>query len=112
MVKSEIEFQNNPLQKLQKIVSAKYQPPRIEDYEPLVGPETIGCILKKAEVLKGFHIANINSTYNGGGVAELLSPLTLLLNGLGIQAGWRLLQGTPDFFGITKRMQQDFDYLV
>ena len=78
--------------------------PRIEDYEPFVGPETVGRILKKAGALKGFHVASINSTYYGGGVAELLSSLTLLLNGLGIQAGWRVLQGSPDFFGITKRM--------
>jgi trehalose synthase len=26
------------------------------------------------------------------------------LNGLGIRAGWRVLQGAPDFFGITKNM--------
>jgi hypothetical protein len=91
-----IKFQKNTVQKLQKAVNTKYQPPRIEDYEPLVGSETVGRILKKAETLNGFHVANINSTYNGG--AELLSPLTLLLNGLGIEAGWRLLQGTPDYF--------------
>lgn len=89
---------------LVKTVNANYQMPRIEDYEPLVGAETVGRILKKAKMLEGFHVANINSTYYGGGVAELLSPLTLLLNGLGIQAGWRVLQGSPDFFGITKRM--------
>jgi trehalose synthase len=82
----------------------RHQIPQIEDYEPLVGPETVGRILKKAKALEGFHVANINSTYYGGGVAELLSSLTLLLNGLGIQAGWRVLQGSPDFFGITKRM--------
>src|SRR5438046_2315040 len=77
---------------------------RIEDYEPLVGSKTIGRILKKAGALKGFHVTNINSTYYGGGVAELLSSQTLLLNRLGIHAGWRVLQGSPDFFGITKRM--------
>ncbi len=54
--------------------------------------------------MRGFHVVNINSTYYGGGVAELLSSVTLLLNELGIQAGWRVLQGSHDFFGITKRM--------
>ena len=52
-------------------MNAKYQIPRIEDYEPFVGPETVGRILKKAKALEGFHVANINSTYYGGGVAEL-----------------------------------------
>src|SRR5215510_3428817 len=81
-----------------------YRTTRVEEYEPLVGPAMIERILAKAKPLKGFHVTNINSTYYGGGVAELLSSLTLLLNGLGIQAGWRVLQGSPDFFGITKRM--------
>jgi trehalose synthase len=77
---------------------------RIEDYEPLVGAQVVDRIATKAAALKGFHVAQINSTYYGGGVAEILSSLTLLLNGLGIQAGWRVLQGSPDFFGITKKM--------
>jgi len=77
---------------------------RIEDYEPLVGSKMIARILAKAKELEGFHVTNVNSTYYGGGVAELLSSSTLLLNGLGIQTGWRVLQGSPDFFGITKRM--------
>lgn len=77
---------------------------QIEDYEPLVGAETVERIQKKATGLKGFHVVHLNSTYYGGGVAEMLSSLTLLLNELGIEAGWRVLQGSPDFFGITKRM--------
>lgn len=77
---------------------------RVEDYEPLIGPETVDRLLDKARKLYGFHVTHFNSTYYGGGVAELLSSLTLLLNGLGIRAGWRVLQGAPDFFGITKNM--------
>jgi trehalose synthase len=76
----------------------------VEDYRPLVGNEVVDRLLAKAERLKGFHVTHINSTYYGGGVAELLSSLTLLMNGLGIQAGWRVLQGAPEFFGITKNM--------
>jgi trehalose synthase len=81
-----------------------FKVPRVEDYELLVGAETVERILAKAKRLAGFHVTHINSTYYGGGVAELLSTLTLLLNGLGIRAGWRVLQGAPDFFGITKNM--------
>jgi trehalose synthase len=81
-----------------------YRRSRIEDYEPLIGSEAVERILTKAGALRGFHVANVNSTYYGGGVAELLSSATLLLNELGIHAGWRVLQGSPDFFGITKRM--------
>lgn len=81
-----------------------FKVPRVEDYEPLVGAKTVARLLEKAKRLAGFHVTHINSTYYGGGVAELLSTLTLLLNGLGIRTGWRVLQGAPDFFGITKHM--------
>jgi trehalose synthase len=76
----------------------------VEDYEPLVGAETVDRILKKATRLQDLHIVNINSTYYGGGVAELLSSLTLLMNMAGIRTGWRVIQGRPDFFSITKKM--------
>ena len=78
--------------------------PRVEDYEPLIGGDAVERILAKAKRLAGFHVTHVNSTYYGGGVAELLGTLTLLLNGLGIRAGWRVIQGAPDFFGITKNM--------
>jgi trehalose synthase len=76
----------------------------LEDYEPLIGAESVSRILKKAEPLNGLHIANVNSTYYGGGVAELLSSLTLLMNSTGIKTGWRAIQGSPDYFSITKKM--------
>src|SRR5207237_2418424 len=79
--------------------------PRIEDYEPLIGAENVERIRKKAEKFKGLRVVNFNSTYYGGGVAEMLSSLTLLLNSLGLQAEWRVIEGTPDFFSITKQMQ-------
>lgn len=76
----------------------------VYDYEPLVGGETVERIAKKAERLRDLHIVNINSTYYGGGVAELLSSLTLLMNTFGIRTGWRVIQGRPDYFSITKKM--------
>jgi trehalose synthase len=77
---------------------------QLEDFEPLVGGETIERIQKKAKALQGLHVVNINSTYYGGGVAELLSSMSLLMNSVGIKTGWRIIQGAPDFFSITKKM--------
>jgi trehalose synthase len=76
----------------------------VADYEPLIGAETVDRVLKKAERLSDFHIVHINSTYYGGGVAQLLSSLTLLMNAAGIKTGWRVIQGRPDFFSVTKKM--------
>jgi trehalose synthase len=76
----------------------------IEDYEPLIGAEAVERILKKAKVLRDLHVVNVNSTYYGGGVAELLGSMTILMNSVGIKTGWRVVQGSPDFFSITKKM--------
>lgn len=76
----------------------------VADYEPLIGAEAADRLLRKAERLRDFHVVNVNSTYYGGGVAELLSSLTLLMNASGIRTGWRVIEGRPDFFSITKKM--------
>lgn len=76
----------------------------VEDYEPYIGEHAVDRIYKKASRLKDIHVTHINSTYYGGGVAELLSSKTLLMNSLGIKTGWRVIQGSPDFFSITKKM--------
>ena len=83
---------------------ARYRITRVEDYEPLVGAEVVQRIRDKAAKFKGLHVANFNSTYYGGGVAEMLSSLTLLMNSLGLHTEWRVIQGTADFFSITKKM--------
>ncbi len=77
---------------------------RIEDFEPFTGPETVERILRKAERFRDMHVVHVNSTYYGGGVAEILSSKTLLMNSLGIKTGWRVIQGSPDFFSVTKKM--------
>ncbi len=76
----------------------------VEDYAKYIGAETVERILNKAKNLRDLHVANVNSTYYGGGVAELLSALVLLMNSVGIKTGWRAIQGEPDFFGVTKKM--------
>jgi trehalose synthase len=76
----------------------------VENYEPFIGSEAVGRVLKKVEILRDLHVVNVNSTYYGGGVAELLSSLTLLMNASGIRTGWRVIEGRPDFFSVTKKM--------
>jgi trehalose synthase len=75
----------------------------LENYRDIVGVEVLGEIYRKARKLYGKHILHINSTYHGGGVAEILNSLVPLMNDIGIDAGWRILHGNPDFFAITKK---------
>jgi trehalose synthase len=75
----------------------------IEDYREIVGDEIVDRIHEAAAPLSEKHIVHINSTYQGGGVAEILNTLVLLMNDVGIDAGWRIFHGNPDFFIITKK---------
>jgi trehalose synthase len=75
----------------------------LEDYSDIVGEEVISTIYKKARSLYGVRVLMINSTYYGGGVAEILNTFVPLMNDVGLRMGWRILRGTPDFFDITKR---------
>jgi len=76
----------------------------VEDYKKFVGAKTVQRIREKAKLLRDRHIVNVNSTYYGGGVSQLLSSLTLLMNSLGIKTGWRVIHGPPDFFSVTKKI--------
>jgi len=76
----------------------------LDDYAPLIGDEAVERILHKAHRLRDMRVLNVSSTFYGGGVAELLSSTTLLMQNLGIKSDWRLIQGTPDFFNVTKKI--------
>ena len=75
---------------------------RLEDFRTIVPDETLAEIYKRARGLYGKHIVHLNATYQGGGVAEILYPLALLMNDVGIDVGWRILHGSQEFFEITK----------
>jgi len=76
---------------------------RLNDYREIVGDKTISNIYKKARGLYGRSMIHLNSTYMGGGVAEILHSLIPLFNEIGIDAGWRIIRGNPDLFNITKK---------
>jgi trehalose synthase len=49
----------------------------IENYAPLIGPAATERILRKAERVRDLHVVHISSTFYGGGVMEILTPLFL-----------------------------------
>lgn len=74
----------------------------LEDFRHIVPDETLVEIYARARGLYGRHIVHLNATYQGGGVAEILYSLVMLMNDVGINAGWRILHGSQEFFEITK----------
>src|SRR5882724_7032542 len=76
----------------------------LEQYEPLIGAAAIERIAAKADGVRTMRVAHISSTFYGGGVTELVTPLTLMMNATGIETDWHLIQGTPGYFGCTEKL--------
>ena len=55
-------------------------------------------------LLAGRVVWNLNSTAQGGGVAEMLQVLLAYGRGAGVDTRWLVLDGDPEFFAITKRL--------
>ena len=78
------------------------EPKRLDDYREAAGEEAVERLAKAAEPLKGSRMIHVSSTAFGGGVAELLYTQIALLQDLGIDAEWQLIEGTDEFFTVTK----------
>jgi len=76
----------------------------VRDYEPIVGKSYIEELRMLASRLSGKTILNINSTFIGGGVAEILSRAVPLLNQLGVDVRWQTISGEAQFFKVTKKL--------
>ncbi|OGO18659.1 MAG: glycosyl transferase family 1 [Chloroflexi bacterium RBG_16_48_7] len=76
---------------------------KIEDYEAIVGKSTIDELRFVADKLKNKIMQNVNSTFSGGGVAEILDHMIPLLNQLGLDARWDVIRGNAEFFEVTKK---------
>lgn len=76
---------------------------KLHDYIPIVGRGTIEVLYALAEKLSGKTVVNINSTFSGGGVAEILIRMVPLLNQLGVDTRWMVIKGNEDFFTVTKK---------
>lgn len=76
---------------------------RLVNYREFVDEAKISEIYRKGSRLSKYHMVHINSTYYGGGVAEILRNMTRLMNEIGVDVGWRAMIGSPDFFRVTKK---------
>jgi trehalose synthase len=76
----------------------------IKNYEPIVGKSYVDELRLLASRLSGKTVLNINSTFVGGGVAEILSRAVPLLNQLGVDVRWQTISGEAQFFNVTKKL--------
>ena len=78
------------------------EPKRVEDFRESAGDEAVDRLLEASQPFKGSRMVHLSSTAFGGGVAELLASQIALLKDLGIDADWQLMDGSEEFFSVTK----------
>jgi len=82
---------------------------QIEKYTEFVGREFIEELKILANNLvskvgKKVRILHVNTTKEGGGVAEILNSLVPLMNDLDLETDWKIFKGTNGFFKFTKKI--------
>lgn len=75
---------------------------RLEDYREVAPAGAVDFLYRLSERVKGMSMLNVNSTKYGGGVAEILHRLIPMLNEVGVQARWEVIQGADEFYACTK----------
>jgi trehalose synthase len=76
----------------------------LKQYAAIVGDTVIDHLHQLAEPLRDKNVVHVNSTREGGGVAEILHRLIPLKQELGIRAGWEVVSGDALYFQCTKKM--------
>ena len=74
----------------------------LDRYEEVVGHREVQWLRQMAAPLAGKRIVHVNSTATGGGVAEILGWMVPLMNELGLEVRWEVVQGPPEFYRVTK----------
>lgn len=76
----------------------------LTEYAALVGEDVIHHLHQLARPLKGMKVVHVNSTREGGGVAEILHRMIPMKRELGIDAAWEVITGDTAFYQCTKMM--------
>ena len=76
----------------------------IERYSGISPKGDLLLLRKLAEKLAGKTFLHINSTREGGGVAEILQRMIPIMSSLGIKARWEVITGDDRFFDMTKKV--------
>ena len=73
-----------------------------EEYTSIVGEAVIAHLRQLAAQLKGMRVVHVNSTREGGGVAEILNWLVPFKQELGLDVRWEVVGGEASFYQCTK----------
>jgi trehalose synthase len=86
-------------------------PEPLDRFAAVLEPDEFRRLLEAAaearELLAGRVVWNVNSTAQGGGVAEMLRSLLPLAKGAGVDVRWRVILAELEFFRLTKRLHNE-----
>jgi trehalose synthase len=71
-------------------------------YKSTVEEKRVEHIQRLAEKISGSSVVHVNSSSFGGGVSEILHRLVSLMQDVGLDAQWKVIEGTNEFFQVTK----------
>ena len=74
----------------------------LERYAEHAGLDAVDQLRQLAGLLDGLRVVHVNSTRQGGGVAEILEWMVPLMQELGLDTRWEVIEGNDDFFATTK----------
>ncbi|MFC2002118.1 glycosyltransferase [Chloroflexota bacterium] len=76
----------------------------LESYASISGSDKIERLQSISQRLKGLKILELNSSAQGGGVAEMLYSSVPFLNMIGIESEWKIINGHKSYFECTKKL--------
>lgn len=74
----------------------------LEAYAEVAGHDVVNQLRQLAGLLENRRVVHVNSTREGGGVAEILNKMVPLMQELGIETTWEIITGNEDFYRCTK----------
>ncbi len=76
----------------------------LEPYREWMDGESYVDLQRVIARLEGLKVGHINATARGGGVAEILTSLVPLMNGVGVKTEWYSINADREFFQVNKNI--------
>jgi trehalose synthase len=74
----------------------------LQTYSAIAGEDVVNQLCQLGRLVENRRVVHVNSTRQGGGVAEILTKLVPLMQELGIETTWEVITGNHDFYQCTK----------